>query len=123
MARAVDPAAAREALSHIVEGQLSSVQFVMDYLIIGFEPRAAMTSLIWPEIVSGEDTTRFGSPGYRDQLCELIGQCVRSAGLKAEEVIEIEFDNGTLLRIPLATFDGPGERLIITGPKHYLFVC
>ena len=123
MARAVDPAAAREALSHIVEGELSSVQFVMDYLILGFEPRGAVTSLIWPEIVSGETITTFGSPGYRDQLCELIEQVVRSAGLKAEEMIEIEFANGTLLRIPLATYDRPGERLIIRGPKHYLFVC
>jgi hypothetical protein len=111
-----------KALLHIVGGRLTSVQFVLDYLILGFDERGAITSLVSPEIVQDADVCRFGSPEYRNRLCELITQVVQSATIKANDTINIQFDNDTEMRIPLNSYAGKGERAILTAPKHFLRV-
>jgi hypothetical protein len=111
-----------KALLHIVGARLTSVQFVLDYLIMGFDEKGSLTSLVWPEIVHGADVARFGSPEYRDRLCELITHVVQSATIQPDDTIDIQFDNDNEMHIRLKTYAGKGERAILTAPKHFLRV-
>ena len=111
-----------KALLHIVGARLTSVQFVLDYLILGFDEKGALTTLVWPEIVQGVNVSSFGSPGYRDHLCALITGVVQSAAINRDDTIEIEFDHDVEMRIPLKTYAGKGERAVLTAPKHFLRV-
>jgi hypothetical protein len=108
--------------SRIIGARLSSVDFVLDYLILGFDGKGALTTLVWPEIVSTLGTVlKFGMHGYRDGLCDLITQIVSESRFSEDETITISFGD-THLRIPLQQRQLPGERAIFTAPKHFLHV-
>jgi hypothetical protein len=112
-----------EALLQTIRGvRLTSVQFVLDYVILGFDSKGALTALVWPEIHDGVTTLKFGMTGYRDRLCELIPKVVRSVEISEDETIFITFEGGTLIRIPLRDRKVSGERAIFTAPKHHLYV-
>jgi hypothetical protein len=98
------------------------VQFVLDYLILGFDKKGALTTLVWPEISSSDNVVRFGMTGYRDRLCELITQVVGTVEVGEDETILIAFENHSFMRIPLRDRKAPGEREIFTAPKHKLRV-
>jgi hypothetical protein len=61
-------------LSRIIGARLTSVNFVLDYLILGFDEKGALTSLVWPEVFIAGSVLKFGMQGYTDRLCELISQ-------------------------------------------------
>jgi hypothetical protein len=103
----------------ICGARLTSVQFVLDYLILGFDERGALTVLVWPEIQNGKNVVKFGMSGYRDCLCELIGQVVRTVKIAEDETILVDFDNNTHIRTPLRDRKAPGERAIFNSPKHH----
>jgi hypothetical protein len=108
--------------SRIIGARLTSVNFVLDYLILGFDEKGALNSLVWPEIISIAGTAlRFGMEGYRDRLCDLITQVVSEVHFSEDETIVISFGENRL-RIPLRQKQLPGERAIFTGPKHFLYV-
>jgi hypothetical protein len=109
-------------LSEIIGARLSSVQFVMDYLILGFDAKGALTTLVWPEIMSSEPTIKFGMPGYRDSLCDLITKVVDEIEITSDEKIVIGFDGEVRLAIPLRTYEHSGERAIFTTPTNRLMV-
>jgi hypothetical protein len=112
-----------EALLQTVCGaRLKSVDFVLDYLILGFDERGALTTLVWPEIHDGDALLRFGTSGYRDRLCELIERVVRTVKISEDETICITFENDNRLRIPLRNHKAPGERAIFTAPQNHLAV-
>ena len=111
-----------KALLHLVGARLTSVQFVLDYLILGFDEKGALTTLVWPEIVQGDNVSIFGSSGYRDRLCGLITSVVQSATIHADDTIDIQFEGDVELQIALKTYTGKGERAILTAPKHFLRV-
>jgi hypothetical protein len=96
--------------------------FVMDYLILGFDERGALTSLVWPEIIDSGSKSSFGMEGYRDKLCSLVEKTTMSVVSNEDETITVEFENGIEMLIPLRSYEGRGERGILTGPKHYLYV-
>lgn len=118
----VDPAQRQKALLLIVGAKLTSVQFVLNYLILGFDERGAYTTLVWPELIVANENFVFGMKDYRNQLCNLIGSAVLGAEIDKEEMITVRFDNSVNIQIPLRSYKGDGERGIITGPKHFLFV-
>ncbi len=76
-------------IQRIVGARLNSVEFVMDYLILGFGPHGALTALVWPEIIDDKTTSIFGHEGYRDKLCSLIECVVKNATVDLDEVISI----------------------------------
>jgi hypothetical protein len=116
------PASTEERISRIVGVRLTSVQFVLDYLILGFDEKGAQTTLVWPELHNVGTVVRFGEPNYRNDLCGLIEQPVLHAAVDDEETIKITFESGASLRIPLRSYRGTGERAILTGPHQYLRV-
>ena len=109
-------------MQKLLGARLTSVQFVMDYLILGFDTSGALTTLVWPEILDNERHIGFGDVGYRDGLCELIERRVRSADISPDETISIGLDPAGLLRIPLRKYALSGERAIFTSPKNGLCV-
>jgi hypothetical protein len=111
-----------EALFRINGARLTSVQFILDYLSLGFDERGALTTLVWPELYQGAKKMTFGAHGYRDELCSLIEKIAQNITMECDETISFEFENGTEMRIPLRSYQSSGERAILTGPNHYLFV-
>jgi hypothetical protein len=111
-----------QAISRLVGARLTSVQFILDYLILGFDEKGALTTLVWPEISVENKTMTFGTEGYRDELCSLIEKVAKNVTMESDDTVSIVFENGIEVRIPLGSYKGRGERAILTGPKHYLFV-
>lgn len=110
------------ALAGLTGARITFFQFILEYLIIGFDEKGALTTLVWPEIVERAGSLKYGEIGYRDGLCGLIGNVVRSATLENDETISVHCDGGTDLRIALKSHPLPGERAILTGPHHFLLV-
>jgi hypothetical protein len=108
-------------LSRIIGARLTSVDFVLDYLILGFDGKGALTALVWPEISNAGNILKFGMQGYRDRLCELITEVVSEVRFSEDETITILLGDN-YLRIPLQQREAPGERAIFTAPKHFLHV-
>ncbi|MBV8566124.1 MAG: hypothetical protein JO273_11790 [Methylobacteriaceae bacterium] len=111
-----------EALGRLGDARLTSVQFVMNYLVLGFDEKGALTTFVWPEIHCNGNNIVFNTPGYRDELCSLIEKVAKTFTIDINETIRIDFENGTELWIPLQSYKASGERAILTGPQHYLFV-
>jgi len=112
-----------EALLQSISGvRLTSVQFVLDYLILGFDEKGALTTLVWPEIYDAGKIIRLGMSGYRDCLCDLITQIVETVEITEDETIFIAFENKSRIRIPLRDRKDPGERPIFRAPQHRLGV-
>jgi hypothetical protein len=109
------------ALNRIIGARLTSVNFVLDYLILGFDEKGALTSLVWPEISTRGSVLKFGMQYYRDHLCNLITQVVSEAHVSEDDIVTIWFGDDHL-RIPLQERQLPGERAIFTAPKHFLYV-
>lgn len=112
----------KKLLLEIRGARLSSVQFVLDYLILGFDEKGALTTLVWPEIIEKGATLTFGMTRYRDSLCALITRIVENVEIASDETMVITFDDGTRLAIPLHSYKEGGERAIFTAPKNRLFV-
>src|SRR5258708_4245771 len=95
-----------EPLETIVGEYLSSVEFVMDYVQLRFSgPCLTVTA---PIVVTVMGTRyRQGGPGYRDSLCERIGQTVQHAFTVDDEKIVIEFHDHSEIEISLK----PEERV------------
>lgn len=112
----------QKVLLRLIGSRLTSVQFVLEYLILGFDERGALTTLVWPELVETSGLLRFGDSGYRDLLCSWIGRVITGAAIDEDDTISIQLGESDSLRIPLSSYQGNGERAILTGPKHFLLV-
>jgi hypothetical protein len=113
---------AERGLARLSGARLTSVQFVLDYLILGFDEKGALTTLVWPQVIEDGVPIVFGDERYRNKLCCLIEQRVETIRMEQDETINIRYDNGIEMRIPLQSYLGKGERAIRTGPNHHLHV-
>lgn len=73
--------------------ELTAVQFVHDYLQLHFQDKG-FSFYIWPTIVIGNKTYKFGDTEYRNKLCDTIGQKVR--GISIIETISLTIDFGNI---------------------------
>src|SRR5262245_53722265 len=94
----------------------------MDYLILGFDGKGALTALVWPEVRSAGTTKRFGVPGYRDALCELIARKVVAAASPDDESVLIELEGDSHIYLQFGEEAMAGERAILTGVNRMLYV-
>ncbi|MBB5341294.1 hypothetical protein [Tunturiibacter gelidoferens] len=103
-----------------IEGQeLSSVTFVQDYLQLDFNG-PVLTLYHWPEVFRTEGSYAFGEPEYRDVLCAQIGESANTTSLVTGLALEIEFENGVILRSSLRDedYEGPEAGLFRTGDPN-----
>jgi hypothetical protein len=111
----------KEILGVIRGARLSSVQFVLDYVILGFDQKGALTTLVWPDVNRKGVVVAFGMPGYRDELCAMIPEVVEDVTVSEDDTIILTFASLAEIRVPLSRYKGSGERAIFTAPKHILF--
>jgi hypothetical protein len=94
-------------LEALVEEELGSVVFVMDYLQLDFGA-ARFSAYAWPTVTIGNVRREFGDSGYRDALCALITHEVISTEESSEAGLVIRFHLGEIATNPGPTdLDGP----------------
>ncbi len=84
----------------IINESLSAVCFVMDYVEFHFDGKI-VRSLTNPILKVSNENFEFPDSGSRDRFCSLIGQTVIDITLKEEDRIELIFNTGNKLIIPL----------------------
>lgn len=100
-----------EALGRLSGKQLSSVEFVQDYVQLRFDG-PCLTAYIAPVVES--EGKRFGSdvPGYRDQLCRRIGSTIVSAAVREGMAASLHFSDGASITISLRDEDYKGPEAL-----------
>ncbi|HEX7285645.1 MAG TPA: hypothetical protein VF532_05650 [Candidatus Angelobacter sp.] len=102
-----------EALERLQGEQLSSVEFVQDYVQLRFDG-PCLSAYNPHHITSSNSTIAWREPGYCDALCKLIAHRVQKATV-AEDSIRVSFDNDAVWTMSL----GDQGR---TGPEAFYFV-
>jgi hypothetical protein len=95
------------ALDKILGEQLSSVEFVHDYVQLHFDG-PTLTAFVLPTLDIAGKTSRFGDVGYRDQLCARIGRKVVLAHVVETIGVIVRFDDGVGIIISLKPEDSVG---------------
>ena len=94
-------------LTALVEEELGSVVFVMDYLQLDFG-NARLSAYVWPTVSIGDVRRGFGDPGYRDALCALITHEVIETEESPEAGLVVRFGLGEVVINPEPTdLSGP----------------
>lgn len=94
-----------EMLKGIEGSQLSSVEFVLDYVQLRFNGVFTLTVYTWPSIRRGAVMIKWGDVEFRNALCDLITHTVLSTSVRPEEVLEITFDDNTVFGVSLKDDD------------------
>jgi hypothetical protein len=89
-------------LDALVDDQLGSVTFVMDYVQLGFG-NASFSAYVWPTVVIGDATLQLGDPGYRDAMCAFIGHSVTAAQESPAGGLLVRFALGDVVTNPEPT--------------------
>ncbi len=55
-----------------------------------------------PLIVTADATLRWDTPGYRDALCQCLGQRVRQVRLENDQRVFLAFDNDSVVLMPVS---------------------
>ena len=95
------------ALTELVGRELSSVEFVRDYLQLHVDG-ASLTAYTLPVVTVNCESLNLRQPGYRDALCSQIGDKVTCAE-SHNDCVSIAFARGTTVSISLleADYQGP----------------
>ena len=101
-------------LDAIIGEQLSSVEFVQDYVQLHFGG-PHIIAYVWPVVESGGEFLHFGEGRYRDALCERISRKVLTASIREGVTAAIEFDDGATMRISGSQKTAPGRKQYSTG--------
>jgi hypothetical protein len=99
-------------LQSIVGLDLSSVEFVRDYIQLRFDG-PLVTAYTLPIIEVNTETFTRDKPGYCDLLCSCISKVVVNACVYEGEQILVEFDNGIRLKISLNDKDYQNTEALI----------
>jgi hypothetical protein len=110
-----------EVLREIEGARLTSVQFILDYVTLGFDEKGSLATFVWPQVIDGQGTIGFGESGYRDRLCSLIAKVVTVVQIDPDETMSISLDDAEI-RIPLGAHTTGGERAVLSGHNHLLCV-
>jgi hypothetical protein len=94
----------QQPLSAIVGSQLSSVEFVQDYLQLRFDG-PCLTAVTHPRVRVGTTWFKWGNPWYRNQICDRISRIVRKASVIEDQEICIDFDDESCISISLRPED------------------
>jgi len=84
----------------IISEQLSSVEFVQDYLQLRFDGNT-LTCYDWPIVVVNSIVYELSMDGYRDALCKFISHKIENVILIEDNYLEILFKNGNQIILSL----------------------
>jgi hypothetical protein len=98
------------ALQQLVGVELSSVEFVRDYVQLWFDG-PCMTAYTWPTVAGGSENLSPRQPGYRDALCMQIGRKVEKTEVDKRRV-SVVFEGGVVVSISLLDDDYLGPEAL-----------
>jgi hypothetical protein len=107
-----EPEHAVEPLASLVGRELSSVEFVRDYVQLRFDG-PYLTAVTHPSVDVAGTRYTWGRPGFRDALCERIGQVVARASVTEHEQVRLEFGDGAAVVISLEDKDYCGPEAVL----------
>lgn len=87
--------------------ELSSVEFVRDYVQFRFGGPYLTVHNLPSVVTSPENTLISGGRCYRDSLCERIGIKVRGIKVVDDAEVAIDFEDGTTFKLSLEKKCGP----------------
>lgn len=88
------------SLERLVGKSVSSVCFLPGYVQLTFE-ELILTCYTNPTLIVSDQASDSRSLGYKDNLCQLIGQSVQSAVEKLREGLTVYFEGGDSLAVSL----------------------
>lgn len=108
-------------LNEIVGARLTSICFILDYLMIGFDEKGTLTCTVWPKIIDNNSTSVFGEDFYSNILCNNIGQRVTEVTLEEKFSLTIALENGTIIYVSLSSDSSRDtERIVFNTPNNDL---
>jgi hypothetical protein len=87
-------------LAELVGRELSSIEFVRDYLQVRFDG-PTLTLIVWPTLFKDGRSVAQGDVGFTDKLLSLIGKEVSDCRFRPEDELVLIFLSGELLRVAL----------------------
>jgi len=110
-----------DGLACIIGEELSSVEFVRDYVQLRFDG-PVLTVLTPPTMQVDGEVYPWARLGFRDALCAQIGHAVAHVSCYSD-ALAIEFNTGSVFRISLRDEDYTGpEALMFTAAGKYWVV-
>ena len=107
-----EPLSFNNALQFLIDEQLSSVTFVMDYVQLRFNGPCLTVYTIIQKIAKDELAKAWGEPGFRDALCNLIMRTLKQAHVESNEYLSLTFDDGSVWSVSLRDEDYCGPEAI-----------
>ncbi|MFC4766978.1 hypothetical protein [Effusibacillus consociatus] len=104
-------------LQILVGREMSSVEFVRDYIQLRFDG-PTLTAFTLPVITVNGTSYDIKTPGYRDALCSLIGREVQRTEIQEHEVIRLVFEQNAALEISLRDEDYEGPEAAMFDPEN-----
>lgn len=102
----------QQSLNPLLGRQLSSIEFVTDYLQFHFGT-PTLTAITHPVIITGDAQYNRGDRDYCNVLLRCIGHTVSLASVVEDEAVRIEFDEGTKVVISLKPNDFRAAEAVI----------
>lgn len=109
-------------LNVISGARLTSVNFVIDYVILGFDDRGWLTLLLWPSLFVDGNLLAFGEVEYRNKLCDQISVVVDRVEADGERNMVIHLVNEAQIRLHLGSPQSFGEKASFLTPDRQLQV-
>lgn len=106
-----------QALQVLVGEQLSSVEFVMDYVQMRFNGQCLTVYSAAHRIETNGVPVAWGESGYRDALCNLIRHKVREINVTVSESLSLAFDEGSVWYLSLRDSDYIGPEAVMFTDK------
>lgn len=97
-----------EALKQLIGEQLSSVEFVQDYVQLRFSGACLNIYSGVHTVTSDRSSLAWGQLGYRDALCALISHKVKEAEVLSDERISLIFEDQSVWSMSLRKQDYRG---------------
>jgi hypothetical protein len=107
-----EPKTLDEALKRLISEQLSSVEFVQDYLQLRFDGPCLTVYGKVHHVFCNQSSISWGQPGYRDTLCGLISHHIRKTVI-TDENISLIFDNESVWFVSLRKEDRRGPEALM----------
>jgi hypothetical protein len=107
------PLSLANALHFLEDEQLSSVEFVQDYVQLRFNGPCLTVYTNAHKVTKDGSSIAWGDTGYRDALCGLITHTVKKVLLKDSESLSITLDDSSVWFISLRDEDYRGPEALM----------
>jgi hypothetical protein len=102
-----------EAVQLLEGEQLSSVEFVQDYVQLRFDGPCLTVYTIAQTVTRNNSFIAWGEPGYRDALCNPIAHKVKQTLVVDSERLSLTFDDDSVWSVSLLEGDYRGPEALM----------